>query len=105
VRVDDHDPQKEQRASHDSAHDLDSGTVQAVADLDGCDGEANVGENVRVPIEMEIVAVDGFKCGNGSDSEEESSQHPEEDGSQERTDLKDVVDHVLVPDTREGGVG
>ena len=93
-----HDKQNKQRGSHSRTHDLHRTARQPIPNLNRRDGESHIWENISIPVEMEIIAMNGFKRSNDRDGEEPECQHPEEDGGEERADLHDIVDDCRVGD-------
>ena len=55
VAKEDQAPREEQHGRHAGSDKLDGRTIEPLADLDGCDGEADVREDLCVPVEMEVV--------------------------------------------------
>lgn len=76
VAEDDEDPEEEEDRAHGCAYKRDGVVLETLADLDRRDGEAYVGENICVPVQVEVISWDGFNDGAETDGEEPESEHP-----------------------------
>jgi len=90
VAEEDEAPGEEQHSSHSSSSKHDSGTIEPLADLDGCDGEADVGKDFGVPVEMEVIVWDTVNHRDEGHDEEPECKDPEEDGHDESHNREQV---------------
>jgi len=101
VAKEDQAPREEQHGRHAGSDKLDGRTIEPLADLDGCDGEADVREDLCVPVEMEVVVWDTVDHSDEGHDEEPEGEHPEEDSHDEGHNGEKVRDEGLVGNTLE----
>lgn len=90
MAADDGQPPEHEREGHGAADGEHAGALQDLADGDDGDGEADVGEDVRVPVEVEgDLPADG-EVGDGGDAEEPEAQEPDEDADGGGEDAEDL---------------
>lgn len=80
--------QKEkQDGSHPCPDQLNGRSIEPLTNLDRSNSEPDIGENIRIPIEMEVVSSRCLKTSHDSYAEEPECKNPKEDWDKKRKDL------------------
>lgn len=90
--------QEDEAEGHDGADPHDALAVQGPADVDGGEGEADVGEDEGPPVEAEAEGLVDGEVADDGDGEEPQRQAPDEDGGEQGDDAHDLLRDLVGPE-------